>query len=301
MDQRVIDVVHAREDRDDARQKQNEEADDEAVYKQRLAELTAAVASASKTLADLQAHRPTPPNVAATAICHGVWKGKPTSYPCKNAQGEAEGNAYAEATKAHNAAVAKAQAAVTEAEAARDALPKPDHVKATADALREAEKALNRTASDSTMYRVAAVWFGSPVNSLTEAQFQRFKAFAILGVAGATAVATMLISFVSHASPRDPTQRHKLVRAIRAYIARKRKDVVRIVEKPTIKAVEKLVEVPKHIFVDRPTIVEKPVPGPERIVTHFVGVPTDPTTGLALDGGPAPAARPNLHTVGGSR
>jgi hypothetical protein len=148
------------------------------------------------------------------------------------------------------------------------------------------------------MYRTAAFWFGT--STITDDQFQQFKRIAVIGVAGATATVTMLISFISHAIPRERGGR--LIRAIRAYFARKRKNVVRTVVKIVEKPVEKIVEVEKHIIVDRPIVVEKrvDVPGPERIVTEIIAVPTDPKTGLALDGGSAPAApKATLHAVGG--
>ena len=137
--------------------------------------------------------------------------------------------------------------------------------------------------------------------NLTDEQFDRFKRIAVAALAGAVSIATMMLAFISHAQPRNPAKRGALLRSIRAWVARRRKHVVRTVVKTVEKPVEKIVEVPKHIFVDRPTIVEKPVPGPERIVTHFVGVPTDPNTGLALDNGQPVASAPNLRAVGGSR
>jgi hypothetical protein len=93
----------------------------------------------------------------------------------------------------------------------------------------------------------------------------------------------MLVSFISHAKPRE--QKGKLSRAIRAYIARKRKNVVRTVVKTVEKPVEKVVEVEKHVFVDRPTVVEKrlDVPGPERIIIKHIHVPVDMATNRVVN------------------
>lgn len=240
----------------------------------------------------------TPP---ATAQCKGLYRGKPVTYACRNEAAEQEAKNRADAQKAHDDELAKANASLAEAEAELKKLQSANGLSADADVV-AAQKAVQEAAASSTMYRTAATWYGVPVKDLTDEQFDRFKRIAVAALAGAISVATMMMAFISHATPRNPAKRGALVRSLRAWVARRRKNVVRTVVKTVEKPVEKIVEVPKHIFVDRPTIIEKLVPGPERIVTHFVGVPTDPNTGLALDNSqPVTSARPNLHTVGGSR
>ena len=180
-------------------------------------------------------------------------------------------------------------------------LQSAEGVTADADVL-AAQKAVQEAAANSTMYRTAATWYGVPVKDLTDEQFDRFKRIAVAALAGAVSIATMMLAFISHAPAAQPGQAWRSAPldpglgrspSARTWCARS--------SRRSKKPVEKIVEVPKHIFVDRPTIVEKPVPGPERIVTHFVGVPTDPNTGLALDNGQPVASAPNLRAVGGSR
>ena len=71
-----------------------------------------------------------------------------------------------------------------------------------------------------------------------------------------------MLAFISHAQPRNPAKRGALLRSIRAWgrFADARTWCARPAQGLGLeKPVEKIVEVPKHIFVDRPTIVEKPV------------------------------------------
>ena len=200
---------------------------------------------------------PVPPAVqCGGGVRHGQRQG---TYACDGGAGKQQAENNANAIEAHKKQVAEAQKSLNEAEAQLKALPKPDP-----DAIKTAEKAFNRAVAGSTMYRVAASWFGVSVTKLTDDQFEQFKRLAVITVAGSAAVATMTVRFVSHATPRVPGEKGKLVRAIRAYIARKRKNVVRekIVEKPTG---IKTVEVPKIVEV-------------ERIVTKHIHVPVDVNT-----------------------
>jgi hypothetical protein len=291
--QRVMDVIAARDVLDAARQKAQDA--NELVAKQ-----TIEVEKRRRYVADLQTQRPAAHRAAPTAQCHGIWKGKPTTYACPNKADERDSETAQKVQEEFDARLATAQASLTEAETVLKKLQSADGMTADADVL-AAQKAVQEAAANSTMYRTAATWYGVPVKDLTDEQFDRFKRIAVAALAGAVSIATMMLAFISHAQPRNPAKRGALLRSIRAWVARRRKNVVRTVVKTVEKPVEKIVEVPKHIFVDRPTIVEKPVPGPERIVTHFVGVPTDPNTGLALDNGQPVASAPNLRAVGGSR
>lgn len=166
-----------------------------------------------------------------------------------------------------------------------------------------AQKALVAAAANSTMYRTAATWYGVPTKDLTDTQFDRFKRIAVAALAGAVSVATMLIAFISHATPRNPVNRGKVWRAVRAYYARKRKNVVRIIEKPTIKTVEKIVEVVKQVPVDRPIVVERKVdvPGPERIVVKHIHVPIDAASGRLVNADGSLGETLGLRTVQGGR
>jgi hypothetical protein len=196
MNQRVVDVAEARAVLNDAQEADAHYATD---YQRLKGELDAA----SDLLAKVQGNAPTPPTVAATMQCGGgvdKYKRRLPTYSCPNKQGEVEAQTYAEAMKAHNAAVHKAEDTRAKTEAALNALPKPDP-----DAVRKAQKALEKAAAGSTMYRSAAAWYGTPVKDLTDAQFQRFKRIAVVTVSASAAVGTMVVAFVSHATPRDPS------------------------------------------------------------------------------------------------
>jgi hypothetical protein len=125
---------------------------------------------------------------------------------------------------------------------------------------------------------------------------------AVIGVAGGTAVATMLVSFISQAIPRDRGGL-KLIRAIRAYFARKRKNVVRTVFETVEKPVEKIVEIEKHVVVDRPVVVEKfvDVPGPERVIVKHVHVPVDISTHRIINRDGSLGEEIGLRTVKGGK
>jgi hypothetical protein len=255
--QRVIDVYAARKTLDEAQHN----ADD---YKAKLDQLTGQVTASRDAYIKVQGEKADTVTLPNAVQCgggtdkHGRKLG---TYACDGSAAKEQADNNRKAIEAHEKQVADARKSLDDAEAALKALPKPDD----AD-LAKAEKALEATAAGSTMYRVAATWFGTPVNKLTQPQFERFKAFAVFGLAGAVSTATMVVSFVSYATPRD--RRGTLVRAIRAYFARKRKNVVRTVVNTVEKPVEKIVEVEKHVIVDRPIVVEKrvDVPGPERVI-----------------------------------
>ena len=259
--QRVMDVIATRDGLDAAKQKATDAT--ALVTKQR-----AEVDNRRTHVADLQSERPTAHVSAPPALCHGLYKGKPVTYACKTASDDRDSETTRKAQEAFDARLATAPASLTEAEAELTKLQSADGMTADADVL-AAQKAVQEAAANSTMYRTAATWYGVPVKDLTDDQFERFKRIAVAALAGAVALGTMMLAFISHATPRNPANKGKSICSIRACIARKRKNVVRIVEK--------VVEVEKHVFVDRPVVIEKrvDVPGPERIVVKHIHVPID--------------------------
>jgi len=125
--------------------------------------------------------------------------------------------------------------------------------------LEDVQTKLAEVLSDSPMHRLAASVFGVSIEELTDDQFQRFKAWAVFGLAGSFATLSMLVSVVTHAPVHE--QKHsdgKLSRALRAWIARRRKKVVHI----------QTVTVEKEVIVEVEKIVE--VPGPEKIILRWV-------------------------------
>jgi hypothetical protein len=265
MHQRVIEVEKARHKLDLAQHRADDEKDADDRYQKQFERLTTEAKARRDALVQLKAEQPNLVALPAMQTCKGVTKkGASYSYACPNPAAQTAANSNASAQKAHDAEVGKANDAVAEIEAEIKALPKPVHSQANGTAVIDAQRALEEAASDSTMYRTAAAWFSTPVKDLTAEQFERFKRYAVFGVAGAAATATMLVSFLSQAVPRD-RQGSKLIRAIRAYLARKRKDVVRTVEKIVEKPVFKTVEVPKVVEVIK-------------TVTKHIHVPVDMNT-----------------------
>jgi hypothetical protein len=105
---------------------------------------------------------------------------------------------------------------------------------------------------------LAASIFGVRVQDLSEEQFEIFKRVAIIGLSGSFATLSMFVSIVAHAEPRS-NKPSKLSRAIRSYLARRRKNVVHTVE-VTVAGPERIVEreVPVEKVVTE--IVHKYVP-----------------------------------------
>jgi hypothetical protein len=290
MDQRVHDVIEARTALEDIRNAQATAAAD-------FDKATVEAASRRDALVKVQGQKADTVPVSSAQCGGGVnrYGQRQGTYACDGGAGNRNNK---KAIENHQKQVEDAQKSLDEAEAQLKALPKPDP-----DAIKTAEKAFNRAVAGSTMYRVAAAWFGVSVNKLTDDQFERFRRLAIITVAGSTAVATMIVSFVSHATPRVPGEKGKLVHAIRAYLARKRKNVVRIVKETVEKPVEKIVEVEKHVVVDRPVIVEKrvDVPGPERIVVKHIHVPVDINTHRVVNADGTLGDAFPLHVVSGGK
>jgi hypothetical protein len=126
--------------------------------------------------------------------------------------------------------------------------------------LLEAEKILKSKRQDlsdvlhqSPVYRLAASIFGVRVQDLSEEQFESFKRVAIIGLSGSFATLSMFVSFVAHAQPQT-NRPSKIKLAIRSYLARKRRPLVRVYQ------------------------VE--VPGPERQIIRWL--PYDYTAGHRL-------------------
>jgi hypothetical protein len=277
--QRVMDVLAARDVLDAERAKAH---DAESL----VAKQTAEVEKRRKLVAELQGERPTAHVSAPPATCHGLYKGKPVTYACPNKADDRDSETARRAQEAFDARVAGRNASLAEAEAELKKLQSADGLTA-GDAVIAAEKAVQAAAANSTMYRTAATWYGVPVKDLTDAQFERFKRIAVAALAGAVAVGTMMLAFISHAQPRLPGQGSKVVRAIRAYYARKRKNVVRTVfkDRPVEKIIEKLID----------------VPGPERIVVKHIHVPIDAASGRVVNTDGSLGETLGLRTVQGGK
>jgi hypothetical protein len=265
MHQRVVEVAEAREAVDAIKLKVD-------AYKAEADGLTTEIGKRRALVADLQGKQPATVNVPPTATCRGLYEGRPVTYACPNKAAEVAAQASAAAQQAHAHEVADAQKSLADAEAQLKAVQKPDDA-----GLADAQKALQKAAAGSTMYRTAAAWFGTPVKDLTAEQFERFKRIAVYGVAGAAATATMLVSFISHAVPREQHEPSKLIRGLRAYLARKRRKV----------SLVKTVEVPKEIV---------------KTITKHIHIPVDINTWRVVnrDGSLGDEVSP-LHVVHGGK
>jgi hypothetical protein len=83
----------------------------------------------------------------------------------------------------------------------------------------------------SRMFRVPAAWQRTPVEELTSEQFETVKYFAVIALASATALATALAAVIS-SLPERGDKPSKLARATRAYLARRRRKLIRTVRGP---------------------------------------------------------------------
>ena len=106
-----------------------------------------------------------------------------------------------------------------------------------------AERAVQDAAEDSPVHRIAAAIFGVSASKLTFEQFSNFRFWAISGVSISLASMSALVGWLAFQEPA-PKGESKLSRALRAYLARKRKPIVRTVVKPVPSGIKT-----KHIYV----------------------------------------------------
>ena len=160
--------------------------------------------------------------------------------------------ANAAAQKAHADELRAASEAVRAAEERLGGVaPAPDMGPSDAS-LAEARRKVADARALNPMFRVAAAWQRTPVESLTLEQFESVKHYAVIALATATALATALAAVISSLPERSDKQ-GKLARAIRAMIARRRRSIYR------------------------------DVPGPIRFRDRVIHIPVDRATGLVLD------------------
>ena len=173
---------------------------------------------------------------------------------------------YAQARQSHTQQLEKLRVERQEAQARVDRLKlTPVDDPAAGENLRDARQNLVEEISQSPMHRLAAAIFSVPLEELTPAQFETVKKYGVISLAIAFATVSMLASIIVHTDPHDRSE-SKLSRALRAWIARRRKPIVRIVEK--------IVETPVEVITEVERRVEVPV---EKIVFKYI--PFDYTTG----------------------
>lgn len=159
---------------------------------------------------------------------------------------------YRQQTAADNARLASITREKKDAQLSADSLSR--EYRGLTDAVEkraydEAHAALATQVRMSVMHRIAAAWFEIPVDSVTEAQFETVKKYTIFLLAGAFASLSALMSIVAHMQPAEEAKDSRLSRSLRAYLARRRKKVVRIerVEVPVKTTVVKYLPVPVNL------------------------------------------------------
>jgi hypothetical protein len=243
MHQRVVEVADAETKADTAKQGLESAQADAANRKSELDRLSAEIKDAEAHRAEIDKQQPILQPLPAPQMCSSFdKKGRRVTYACPD-QGIARSvdKQNAEAGATHNEQLRNAESEVTRArEALRDAAARPvlDERKAEAD-LAQAKSAVEDAMAASVMHRAAAAWFGVDVGNLSRSQFETFKKWAMYGLAGATATVTMIAGFVSN-MPRKDGKPGKVGQAWRAFLARRRKKLVRIVKEhlPPLKVLE---------------------------------------------------------------
>jgi hypothetical protein len=254
MHQRVVEVGHAQTEVDKAETAVSDAKDGAAKRATELDLLEQVVKDAETHRVEIAKQQPQLQAPPPAKICSGtgsrvVKRGaRPTpysyTYPCPD-DGVAKGieRDNREAQQHHDSDLAKAEDAVGRARddlRAAEAAPAPD-TKKVAAALQEAEADLEEAKADSAMHRSAAAWFGVDVGDLSTRQFETFKKWAMYGLAGAAATVTMTAAFVAN-MPRKDGKPTRVGQAWRAYLARRRKKLVRVIEKiqhaPPLKVLE---------------------------------------------------------------
>ena len=202
---------------------------------------------------------------------------------CYTERSRAEDARYKEA-KEHLAAD---EARIAEAMASRDATTAttpPVDMTAANRAASEARAAYAVALGGNQIYRLAGMVYGVPPEHITDSQITAARGFFSFFTACVIAMAGM-ISALIHYWPNNEISSSRLLRSLRAYIARLRKDIV----------VTRTVEVEKIV-----PLVEKPVLIVRERTTHipYTGtgaLPVDKIAETRTEGAPAVAALAEAH------
>ena len=217
-DNRLVHVTQAEANIDRAQRAVAAVEQTQALAAAELDRRTREVNDAEQQIKDVSGQAPKP---ASTAVTCADKRGRRVS--C--------GADYANATTFQYATAdydARLSLAMTAREAAQRNLDTA-HAKAGAidatpakNQLADAKEALAQELMSSPFPRAVATIFAIPVADLSETEFQRVKRVVVLGLAATFATLSMAASLVVHLQPKD-SKLSKLARALRAYIARRRK------------------------------------------------------------------------------
>lgn len=119
-------------------------------------------------------------------------------------------------------------------------------------------KSLAEEKAQSPMHRLTAALYGVSIDKVTSGQFEVLKKYAVFGLAGAFSVLSATVSWVAHMTPKSDKP-SKLSRAIRSFLARRRKALVRTVTLET-PGPERIVEVEKVVPVEVEKVITRWVP-----------------------------------------
>jgi hypothetical protein len=264
LDNRTAAVLHA--------QRAYDRADDALREKQQVADRAGSALDVAKSkvaaldadIANKERSAPTQPGFSGKT-CTGADGRAVTCASDRQARAD-----YSSAQKAHIATLADlrmqrktAQGELDKAAATLAAVNTSGEAHAAADA----RQALTDTKTLSPMHKLAASVLGVKVADLSEGQFETVKRWGVLGLSAAFATLSAAVSLVAHA-PEHTGEETKLARAIRAYIARRRKKVVAIRQIP---GPERIVEVEREVV--------REVPVRQTIIKH---IPVDFRSGRHL-------------------
>jgi hypothetical protein len=244
---RVVEISHAAADVEKLEHDQAAHAADVASLAGEVKDIDAQVATLARSM-------PTPP-AGSNRTC--TWRGQRVSCSADAAAIAA----YREALKAYDVRLAS----LTDRRGALQGKVDAARAERPPAGLLEARRAFEEKAGQNPVWRLTAAVFGESVSEVTPAQFATVKKFVTASLAIAFATLSMVVSVVVHARLRSEGG-GKLARAIRGYLARRRRQLIRM------------------------------VPGPvefrDRIVVKWV--PFDPKSGLRIkpDGEPADVVSP---------
>jgi hypothetical protein len=235
---------------------------DVASAEHKVAPLKAALASAEKEVAALDAKHaslvstpPASPGFSGTTCKsrRGAVYGCPADGAAQKTYAAARSD-YARQLQEIDGQRAKAQQAATDLQHQLAAID----VATPAAALSLARRDASDAAETSPMHRIAGSWFGVKAGDVTADQFASFRKYAVGGLSISLATMSALVGWLAFQEPSKERE-SKLSRALRAYVARRRKGVVRIVERE-VSVGERVVEVPVEKIVEKPVTVIKYLP-----------------------------------------
>ena len=162
----------------------------------------------------------------APKTCWRAGKGKharAVAYDCSGSamSDAAKGNRDSQAAHADELRTASEQVALAEKRLS-DAEANVVERASSDEAVKLASQRVADERAMNPMFRVAAAWQRTPVQDLSSSEFEQVKHFAVIALAGATAFVTMTAAIIC-SMPERGSGSGKVSRAVRAWLARRRK------------------------------------------------------------------------------